>query len=330
MTTKPISDAFQLSQPDDIRLPLVVSPTTPDDFQAALRAVAEHGCDLLAERGTVLFRGFGIGSPERFAELVSAGESEMLPYINGSTPRSRVSGNVYTSTEYPADQHIPMHNEMAYATAWPEQVWFYCQTAAAEGGCTPLADSRRIYRAIKPEIRQKFANLGVRYVRNYRRFVDVPWQEAFDTEDRHTVETICRESGIEFRWDGDDLKTWQVCQGVATHPRTGDSVWFNQAHLFHVSNLPPKVRDALSRVYKSEDLPRNAMYGNGEPIPDAVLDEIRAAIDRETITFPWQSGDVLLVDNMLIAHGREPYVGDRLVLVAMTGARSSAAKKNGV
>jgi alpha-ketoglutarate-dependent taurine dioxygenase len=111
-----------------------------------------------------------------------------------------------------------------------------------------------------------------------------------------------------------------VCQAVATHPDTGDVVWFNQAHLFHVSSLPPAVRDSLLSSYTEENLPRNVYYGDGTRIELPVLDSIREAYRQETITFPWQEGDVLMLDNMLAAHGRTPFVGARKVVVGMAEA----------
>jgi alpha-ketoglutarate-dependent taurine dioxygenase len=35
------------------------------------------------------------------------------------------------------------------------------------------------------------------------------------------------------------------------------------------------------------------------------------------VCFAWQKGDLLMVDNMLVAHGRAPFTGPRRILVAM-------------
>jgi hypothetical protein len=95
-------------------------------------------------------------------------------------------------------------------------------------------------------------------------------------------------------------------------------VWFNQAHLFHVSALGEDLREQLLGVVETEaELPRNVYYGDGTPIEDSILDEIRGAYDALMLRFPWQAGDILMLDNMLMSHGRAPFKGPRRVLVAM-------------
>lgn len=281
---------------------------------------------LLCDRGAVLFRGFQISGPEEFQQVVRAWSSELLNYTYGSTPRSRSTvAGVYTSTEYPADQSIPQHNEMAYARIWPKYLWFYCAQAAEEGGATPLADSHRVGTRLDRTVLDSFAQRGLRYVRNYGTGFDLTWQQAFETGNRAEVEALCQAQGIEFTWYGDDqLRTSQVCQAVTAHPVTGAELWFNQAHLFHTSALSGEVRAELLEGGHSE-MPRQVYYGDGEPIADSVLDHVRAAYASETIREPWQNGDVMLIDNMSVSHGRDPYRGPRRVLVAMTDEYSGHA-----
>ena len=158
----------------------------------------------------------------------------------------------------------------------------------------------------------------VMYVRNYGGGLDLRWQQVFQTESRAEVEGFCRRAGIAYEWNGrNGLRTRQRCQAVAAHPETGEMVWFNQAHLFHISNLESSIRTSLLEEFREEDLPRNAYHADGSPLDASMLEEIRHAYRQEAISFAWQEGDVLLLDNMLAAHGRAPFAGNRKVLVGM-------------
>ena len=275
----------------------------------------------LLSHGAILFRGFEVGTVAEFQGFMQALAGELLDYSYRSTPRSQVSGKVYSSTEYPAHQTIPQHNEMSYTRRWPMLLGFFCVEPSPEGGETPIADSHAVFERIDPAVRERFANKSVMYVRNYGDALDLPWQDVFQSDDRAAAEAFCREAGIDFEWKGEDrLRTSQVCQAVAAHPITGQMVWFNQAHLFHVSSLGAEMRDALLHSAGDEEPPRNAYYGDGSPIAEPDLDVIRASYDQETIVFAWQKGDILLLDNMLVSHGRRPYRGSRKIVVAMAEA----------
>lgn len=281
----------------------------------------------LLKHGSLLFRGFVMESAGQFEEAIEAVSGRLLDYTYRSTPRTIVSGKIYTSTEYPPHQTIPLHNENSYTRDWPMKIWFFSRICATTGGETPIADSRRVYQHIPREVREQFERKGVMYVRNYGSGFDLPWQEVFQTSDRANVEEFCRKLEIQFEWlPNDCLRTRQVCQAVAPHPVTGEMVWFNQAHLFHVSRLPEEVRDAMLTIFSEEELPRNVYFGDGRSIDSADLDLICAAYEQEKVAFRWEQGDVLLLDNMLTAHARNSFTGERQVVVGMAEPRSAVAQ----
>jgi len=301
-------------------LPLVVEPRLAGvNLREWLGSQREYFDDLLLRHGAILFRGFKCDSAPGLQALMAAAGGQVFDYVYRSTPRKRIDGAVFSSTEYPANQNIPLHNELSYARRWPSRLWFCCLCPATRGGATPLADSRKVWQRIPESTRTLFRDCGVEYIRNYGEGLDLSIQEVFQTSEPAAVEAFCQAADIRYEWKGPkQLRTSQVCQSETRHPVTGETVWFNQAHLFHVSSLPPEVQKALLEMLPEDELPRNARFGGGQPIPGDMLSSIRAAYAAESIRFEWRAGDVLLVDNLLVAHGRTAFEGERRVVVAMT------------
>jgi alpha-ketoglutarate-dependent taurine dioxygenase len=307
------------SLPPGEGLPLLVTPSVGGlDLAHWIETNREHVDGLLLKHGALLFRRFDVSTPAEFRRIATAFSGELLNYNEPSSPRSRISENIYTSTEYPADQWIQLHNEMSYTSTWPQKVFFFCSLPAESGGETPLAYSRKVFELLSPKLREKFVEKGVMYVRNFGDGLDLPWQHVFQSADRAEVDRYCNAAGIEVQWkDGNRLRTRQVCPAIVTHPRRGETVWFNQAHAFHGATLEPALRRFLLEEMGEEEIPRNAYYGDGSRIEDSVIDEIREVYRQVAETFTWQTGDVLILDNITVAHGRAPFTGTRKVLVAM-------------
>ncbi|MDE1240871.1 TauD/TfdA family dioxygenase [Vibrio aestuarianus] len=285
------------------------------EWAAANReAIEQH----LSQHGRLLLRGLTLkGSKSLGKFLTAVFGGELLEYKYRSTPRTRLRGNVYTSTEYHSDSTINLHNENSYANSWPLRIGFYCMNAAEVGGETPIADSRLIYRDMPAAIREEFEAKGLRYVRNYLD-IDLKWSEVFQTNSKQDVDAFCQANQIEHQWlDGDGLRTSQNVAAVRRHPITGEKLWFNAAHMFHLRGLDEVVKQSMLASLAPDQLPRNVLFGDGSAIPDHYIDEILKVYQKHKFTFTWQEGDLMLLDNMLYAHAREPFRGHRKVMVGM-------------
>ncbi|HEX4966671.1 MAG TPA: amino acid adenylation domain-containing protein [Thermoanaerobaculia bacterium] len=299
-------------------MPLVFEPAAPEidlvDWAAAHRDAIERD---LFKYGAILFRGFDLKSAQDFERFASCLCPDLFGEY-GDLPREEVSARVYTSTPYPPDKTILFHNESSHLHRWPLKQLFFCVKPAEKGGETPIVDCRKVYADLAPGVRELFAAKGLMYVRNFTDGLDVSWRDFFATDDRSKVKEICSSSGLGCEWrDGDGLRTTRVAPAVAKHPRTGDLIFFNQVQLHHMAALEPEVRSSLLSLFGEEALPRSAYFGDGTAIPDEVIAEILRVYWRNAVSFPWQQSDVLLLDNMLTAHARNPYEGSRKILVAM-------------
>lgn len=289
-----------------------------------LRAWAGHNSDeltdLLHAYGAVLLRGLPVGEPAEFAAVAEALSGPLRPYVDGTSPRSSVGEGVYTSTEYPSEYPISLHQELSYACRWPARVFFYCARPAESGGETLLASGEVPLRALDPAVVDSFRASGVRYLRTLHggRGPGRSWQETFETADRAAVERYLADDAAEFTWlPGGGLRVSQQRVALRRHPVTGTEVWFNQVDQWHPSNLDATTRRALESVFRPDELPLNACLGDGRPLEEDALDTLRAAFRDAAVPVAWQRHDLLMIDNMLLAHGRAPFRGDRRVLVGM-------------
>lgn len=299
-------------------LPLVIQPAFHDiDLVSWAKNNKEVIEEKLLEHGAILFRGFAIDSAPEFEQFAQIFVPELFSE-NGEHPRKTVSGSVLTPVFYPPEKKILWHNENSFNHSWPMKIWFCCVVAAQQGGETPLVDARKVFDLIDPEIREKLTRKKLMYVRNYGRGLGLDWQTVFRSSSKLEVEKRCREEVMDFEWkDNDQLSTRAIRPAVIKHPKTGEMTWFNQAQHWHISCLDAAARESMESLFGEEDLPRNCYYGDGSIIEDCVMDHILGVYRRTEHSFPWQNGDVLMLDNLLTAHGRNPFVGERKHMVAM-------------
>ena len=279
--------------------------------------------DLLHTHGAVLLRGASPGSAAEFERFGRSICGDLLPYRDRATPRRVIEGLVYSSTDAPPHFVIPFHSEMSFSKVFPRRLVFRCVDASPSGGATPLADLRRVTARLADATLGRFEEHGVRYVRNFAaagRGPGLDWKRSFEVDTREELEEYAERAGLDITWDGDACRASRSSGSLATHPTTGDRVWFNHLTAWHDSGLAPALRAALLRDRSPDEMPQNVFFGDGAPIADDMVEEVRAAFEAERTTFAWAGGDVLLIENLLCAHAREPFRGARQVEVVMGDA----------
>ncbi|QKW28608.1 TauD/TfdA family dioxygenase [Streptomyces seoulensis] len=291
----------------------------PEELLRRVDDLREGLSGALVREKALVFRGFGI-TPETLDPVLDRLLPNRLAYVHGNSPRTKVGGNVYTSTEYPQEFTISMHNEMSYAHAWPTRLAFFCQITPGGGGATPVLDAALWLASLDPEVRSAFAD-GVRYVQNLHDGYGLgkSWQDTFETSDRGEVEAFLKVAGAEWDWRRDgSLRVESLRPATTVHPVTGAEVWFNQADQWHPAGLGDETSKELAQILGEDELPQSVTFADGSSIPAEYVLQVRDRGLDAAVDVDWHAGDLLLIDNVLLAHGRRPYTGDRRVLVAMS------------
>ncbi|MER7769126.1 TauD/TfdA family dioxygenase [Kitasatospora sp. NPDC096140] len=281
---------------------------------------AEHREEVLAEveaSGAVLLRGLGVASAADLAAVTAALGVEPMAEREGFAPRDRHGDTVYSASHWPADTPMCMHHEQSYAAEVPGLLVFGCLTAPERGGRTMLADSQQVLRSLPPDLVEPFRRHGWLLLRTYQD-VGVPWTDAFGTDDRALVDAYCAAEGIRHAWYEDGrLRTVQRRAAVVAHPRTGVPGWFNQIAFLNELTMDPAIREYLLDQYGPAGLPFTTAHGDTTPIDADTVETVNTVYDAAAFGESWQDGDVLVVDNIRMAHSREPYEGRREVAVVL-------------
>ena len=295
---------------------------SPDDFIDYYKRNAASIDKDLQKHGALKFTGVEIDSVDTFQHITGNISSKFLRYVDGNSPRTKLAGDVYTSTEYDKTQRITMHNELSYSAKWPNKLFFSCLIPAETGGETLLADSREILKALDPEIVSEVERKGIIYIRNLHGGTGLgpSWQDTFETTDKLEMEEFCKSMQIDFEWtNGDTLKIKQTSPGIINHSITNEKVWFNQVDQFHPCHLGEEMYQTMQLVYeKPQDFPMYVMFGDGSDISESMIEEILKTIDTVTMAPKWNENELLIVDNVLMSHGRNSFTGDRKVVVSMS------------
>lgn len=306
---------------DDSQLIFVVEPNVAGvSAHDWIASNAEQVQQWIHQYGAVMFRGFStLKTDEDFIRVTSALPFERLAaeLFEESTPRRSVGPGIYTTTAFPEEETIALHSDYSPSMVLAEKLTFFCNTPSPVGGQTPFADCRRILQRLDPEVAESFRRLGWRLVRNYRPELGLSWEDTFYGKNKAEIEVHCKERNIELRWIDGIPQTSQTRAAVIEHPTTGEECWFNHVSFWHMANLPTSIREGMLAEVGIDGLPFNTFYGDGSEIPTDVAHHIRDVLLAEKRQFNWQQGDLVIADNILTCHGREPFSGERAVRVSL-------------
>lgn len=272
---------------------------------------------MLHEKGALLLRGFNVDNPDKFKSIAGLFADDLMSDNGEHIPLSNTD-KVYTPVGYSAKEKLLWHNENSFNYNWPLMIMFACLKPAEKGGETPLVDCCKVLESLDSEVVAEFKQKGVMYVRTHGFGFGRTWQETYRTDSKSEMERICKERGIQLQWgEGDQLITKQVRPAIVNHPISGVPTWFTQAQHWHPYCLKPEIREYFLATFSEDQQPRNCYFGDGSIISDDIMQHILDVYAKLEVSFPWQAGDVVVLDNVLFAHARNAYHGERKLLVTM-------------
>ncbi|TGN20543.1 TauD/TfdA family dioxygenase [Leptospira idonii] len=354
VTAKKTKSVFALSKSflTTEKLPIVYGPEHDSSKEGLIEWFLENQKEWtrdLSLYGAILIRGFDIKTPKDFEEVALATKDKLGQFYLGTSPRDQLTDYVFTASELPPHYPIMQHAEMSFLDNPPKKLFFFAEIASEFGGETPLTDLRKIYKVIDPSIKEKITKKGIRYRRRY----DGPssqsrfslwktkrWDEMFNTSDIKQVEAIAKENRFQLEWYGkDSLAITNTQSGFRNHPKLASTAWHNHTQTFHIDSAVIEVWKIFKRqktlrslgvalllsaitwikkLGNPKEFDVHVTYGDGEEFSKKEIESICNAFWDNLSAFRWQNGDVLIIDNFSVSHGRLPFTGNRRILVSWT------------
>ena len=292
----------------------------PSTTQALRRAVVGYG--------GLLLRGFPLHTPQQFRDFADAFLNHRDTYFAGTSQRRELADRVYNTTDAPADVMIEQHLESTHTPHPPRFVLFHCQVAPRSGGETTLASFAELAERLPAALLDQMRGQNVAYIKTLmdrnrtlyrwlperaRQSLALSWQEATGADSVAKAATLLEQEGYEVtRLSKGSLRTRFVRPLLEQHPATGTWVWRLSAAMTkplprYARGLQWALRDTVGIDYCLE---------SGAALDATIIGAVQRAIDKIRFSFTWRPGDLLILDNEQMSHGRNPFTGERLSLAS--------------
>lgn len=258
-----------------------------------LKAIRDHGVALLRH------------PLQQLADFLQVSEQlgkDFLGTQTGAGPHKPVGSNLgrtpvpgyqglFVSTSPSLKKALPLHGELFFQGADPpELLWFYCKTAPLNGGETLLCDGRELYQALPEAVQAMFHQQRIVYARQLR---PADWPQVFGCNDQVLVQQFLQEQGLETAWAEDGtLHTRFVTSALRQ--------W--QGQWVFINNVLPF---ALREIEEPQATQARVRFENGQSLPVATVNHINQLAHEFSQTHRWQAGDILVIHNRCVLHGRD-------------------------
>ncbi|KAL1845886.1 hypothetical protein Plec18170_009486 [Paecilomyces lecythidis] len=331
-------------------IPLALKPVIPEGSEVELNTAIETIQSLqsrggvltekLARHGALLFRGLPINNANDFSKFAHAFGYKPHEIIGIVVDRPVLAPNIAPANEAPKEVLIYNHNESPQVPHAPEYIFFYSHKAPQSGGETPISSSLELFNRAQKEIPEFISELAekgilsrVTYKFDKQYAGGSTLRQAFGKEIKDDDDEGTKKKKIEAqiaRYGRGKYTTWEWIEdgiilthrlpAIRTQPKTNLPTLFTGLAAYYKNTKAKLADDSSARKNVTSQL-----FGDGTPIPEKYLAHLAKITDEIRVLHKWQKGDVLVFDNIIAQHGRQPWQGeqsDRVVLASLFDGES--------
>jgi alpha-ketoglutarate-dependent taurine dioxygenase len=265
---------------------------------------------LVREHGAVLFRGFTGDSPE-FRRLADELGHRFLNMAVDPRIREIISADGVVASALKGTSALPLHMERAYSPIKPELVMMHMIQPSPTGGESLQCNGANVLAHMSPALVKRFKTKRLKYQHAWE---PQAWQGRYGATPEDVARNFAtRPDVVSHSFEGDVLHYTYVCSAIQQSRFGGGDGFMNALEsAWDVQHSPVETRRA---VYHHE-----VRWEDDEPVTQELIDEVHEAVVRATEVHTLQPGDMIVLDNYRVMHGRRTFQGPRVMHTIMADA----------
>lgn len=246
----------------------------------------EEIANLFKYYGVLLFRGFET-DVSTFAEFSNSLSTDFIDYTGGAFNRKMINEEPTILTVTDFMDEVKLHGEMYYTKNPPLMIWFFCANPPLQDGETIVCDGEQFYHELSSSMKDLLTRKKLKFSGTISK---EDWQKKYKTNDFNLVEEACKSDGMEVEINEDQSIYRQFITPAIHKSKAG------QDYVFINSLLAAKHIN-----------PETVCFDDDSEITDDIVSELNEIAERISVNISWQKGDILMIDNTSIMHGRKAF-----------------------
>lgn len=266
--------------------------------------------ELVKSTGVVLFRGYDVNQ-DQFQAFTDLFSKKMVKHAFVGV-RKTLSKDGTVAEVLSGNGEIELHGEMYYKPEpRPELLWLCCIEPSAELGATTICDGQMFFDSLKPETQKLFLTKKIMYTHVS---LPVAWK-AFsgETEIDAAVKALANSVGVkDVEKTPEGLVKWKFVTNAIIKGANSKYIFINS-----IRNILQGIKSASA---DSSGHFLSVTFEDGTKIPSDVLAELYEVGNKNIYPVQWQPGEMIVVDNRRMMHGRQKFEGKRFIITRFSMA----------